>query len=435
VISNHRESRDLISSRGWRLTRSARCASFVAIVLIVTITAMTQSALGQTFNVIYNFTGGADGAYPSTGLTIDAADNIYGTAFDGGGTHRYGTVFSLDNDGTGWILSPLHSFTGGDDGAGPAARLVIGPDGALYGSTSAGGGGSCQQSNGDLGCGTVYSIRPPARAPTTVIFDWDSTVLYRFSGSDGQYPQGELTFDHAGNIYGTTVNGGSAGWGLIYSLTPSNGGWTENILYQAHGNGDGEYPWSGVVFDQSGNLYGMFGQNGPHGYGALYKLTPSGSGWAESTIHGFTYHGNDGGFPQGGLIFDASGNLYGTTVHSLIGGGTVFEMVSSGGSWSYDFLYGLSGGIGFGPYDKMTMDAAGNLYGTTYADGAYGYGSVFKLTRSEGGWAYTSLHDFTGGSDGASPMCRLAFDSSGNLYGTASGGGEHGKGVVFQITP
>jgi uncharacterized repeat protein (TIGR03803 family) len=435
LISNHGEFRDLICSRGWRLRGCACSASLVALVLIAIIAAMTQTALGQTFSVIHDFTGGQDGAYPAAGVTIDANDNIYGTTFGGGGTGRFGTVFLLDNDGTGWTLSPLHSFAGGSDGAGPAGKLVFGPNGILYGSTSAGGGGSCLQSNDYHGCGTVYSIRPPAQSPATVIFDWSSTVLYSFSGGDGAYPQGELTFDKAGNIYGTTVNGGSPGRGLIYSLTPSNGSWTQNILYQAQGNGDGEYAWGGVVFDQSGNLYGVFEDNGPHGYGALYELTPSGSGWKESTVHGFAYHGEDGASPQGGLILDASGNLYGTTVHSPNGAGTVFEMAASGGSWSYDFLYGLTGGINLGPYDKLLMDASGNLYGTTYADGRYGYGSVFKLTQSNGKWTYSTLHDFTGAKDGASPMCRLAFDSGGNLYGTAAGGGAHGKGVVFEITP
>jgi len=421
-----------MSGLSWGLKRSARTASLVAIALIAIISAMTQTAQGQTFHVIHDFTGGQDGANPSTGLTIDPYDNIYGTAF-GGGSGHYGTVFSLDNDGGGWTLSPLYGFAGGDDGAGPLAQLVIGPDGVLYGSTSAGGGGSCVQNNGYRGCGTVYSIRPPAQAPATVIFQWSSSVLYRFSGNDGSSPQGELTFDQAGNIYGTAIGGGSAGWGLIYSLTPSNGAWTQNILYQAQGNGDGKYPWGGVVIDQSGNLDGIFEQNGPYGYGALYQLTPSGSGWTESTTHGFTFQSDDGATPQGGLILDPSGNLYGSTVHSVNGGGTVFEMVASGGGWSYDFLYGLSGGIDLGPYDKLLLDASGNLYGTTLGDGQYGFGSVFKLTPSNGGWTYTSLHDFTGGDDGASPMCQLAFDSSGNLYGTASGGGTKGKGVVFQI--
>ncbi len=433
MISNRKETQDRISSRG-SLTRYAGSASLVALALIAIIFGMAQTALGQTFTVIHNFTGEQDGATPSTGLTIDAYDNIYGTAFGGGAGH-FGVVFSLNNNGGGWTLSPIYSFAGGEDGAGPLARLVVGPDGILYGSTLAGGGGPCIQSNDYHGCGTVYSVRPPSQAPSSVIFDWSSTTLYRFSDSDGSYPQGELAFDQAGNIYGATVDGGSAGLGLIYSLTRSSGGWTENILYQAQGNGDGAYAWGGVVFDQSGNLYGMFGENGPYGYGALYKLTPSGSGWTESTIHGFSFQGNDGATPQGGFILDPAGNLYGSTVHSLGGGGTVFEMAASHGGWSYDFLYGLSGGIDLGPYDKLLMDASGNLYGTTLGDGRYGFGSVFKLTPSSSGWTYTSLHDFTGGHDGGSPLCALAFDSSGNLYGTASIGGTKGLGVVFQIAP
>ncbi len=392
---------------------------------------LAQLAQGESYRVIHNFTGGQDGANPYTGLTIDAAGALYGTAFNGGG-NQFGTIFSLTNSGTGWVLKPLYAFAGGDDGANPVAAVVIGPDGALYGSTSAGGGGPC--TGRSRGCGTVFSLRPPSRAPASIIFDWSSTILFRFSGSDGSFPEGELTFDSAGNIYGTTEGGGSADWGLIYSLTRSNG-WTQDILYQAQGDGDGEFPWGGAVFDSSGNLYGVFLENGPYNYGAVYKLTPSGSGWTESTVHGFTFHGNDGASPQGGLIQDSSGNLIGTTVHSPTGGGTVFEMTPSGDGWSYNFLYGFSGGIDLGPYDRLLMDAAGNLYGTTFGDGQYGYGSVFKLTRSGSGWTYRSLHDFTGGSDGANPMCRLVFDSSGNLYGTASGGGTHGQGVIYQITP
>lgn len=396
--------------------------------------AMMPVAQAQNFQVIYNFTGGADGAYPSTGLTIDGVGNIYGTAF-GGGTKGYGTIFNLDNDGSGWALAPVYSFQAGSDGAGPIGAVAIGPDGSVYGSTSAGGGGPCLSENGYRGCGTVYSLRPPQRAPHTAVYNWSSTILHRFSINDGSYPQGPLTFDSSGNIYGTTVNGGNAGWGLIYKLIPSGGGWSQDILYQAQGNGDGEYPWDGVVFDQSGNLYGVFTQSGPNNYGALYELSPSGSGWKESTVHSFTYSGNNGSTPQGGPIFDNSGNLYGSTVHDVSGGGTVFEMTRSGGGWSYNFLYGLTGGIGLGPYDKLTMDAAGNLYGTTYGDGQYGYGSVFKLTRSGGGWTYSSLHDFTGGKDGANPICQLVFDASGNLYGTAISGGAHNVGVVFEITP
>ena len=431
-MTNHKQCRGLMCTNN-RLAARRASLGFMMVLALIWLN-MTTAALAQTYHVIYDFTGGQDGANPFTGLTIDAGGNIYGTAFSGGAA-GFGTVFSLDNSGSGWTLVPLYSFAGGSDGEGPVARLTLGPDGALYGSTSAGGAGSCNNYNGYFGCGTVYEMRPPPRAPASVMVSWGSNVLYRFSGSDGAYPQGDLTFDQAGDIYGTTINGGSAGWGVVYSLTRSNGGWTQSVLYQARGDGDGQYPWGGVAFDPSGSLYGVFSQNGPSGYGAVYKLARSGSGWTESTVHGFTYHGNDGASPQGGLIFDGAGNFYGTTVHDATGGGTVFEFTPSGGNWTYDFLYGFTGGIDLGPYDKLVMDAAGNLYGTTFADGQYGYGSVFKLTRSGGGWVYTSLHDFTGGSDGSNPMCALVFDSYGNLYGTASGGGDRQDGVIFQIAP
>lgn len=412
-----------------------RCATLGLLIGFALIwSGMTKSAQAQTYHIIHNFTGGQDGSSPFTGLTIDAGGNLYGTTFSGG-TNRSGTVFSLDSSGSGWILNPLYSFAGGSDGAGPVARLVVGPDGALYGSTSAGGGGNCVNYSGYSGCGTVYELRPPLRSPASAIVYWASNVLYRFSGNDGGYPQGDLTFDRSGNIYGTTINGGSAGWGVVYSLTRTNGGWTQDLLYQVQNDGDGQYAWGGVVFDPAGNLYGVFSQNGPGGYGAVYKLTPSGHSWTESTVHGFTYHGNDGATPQGGLISDSAGNLYGTTVHDSTGGGTVFELTPSGGNWSFDFLYGLTGGIDLGPYDKLVMDRAGNLYGTTFADGQYGYGSVFKLTRSGNGWTYTSLHDFRGGSDGSNPMCSLVLDASGNVYGTASGGGANNGGLIFQIAP
>jgi uncharacterized repeat protein (TIGR03803 family) len=429
---NHKQGRGLL---GTHTRLAARCATLAFLMVFVfTWLGTTSPAWAQTYHVIYNFTGGPDGASPFTGLTIDAGGNIYGTAFSGG-VAGFGTVFSLNSSGSGWILSPLHSFAGGNDGAGPVGRLIVGPDGLVYGSTSAGGGNPCADYNGNQGCGTVYTLRPPPHAPASVMVNWASNVLYRFSGSDGAYPQGDLTFDQAGNIYGTTINGGSADWGVVYSLTRSGGGWTQSLLYQAGHDGDGQYPWGGIAFDSSGNLYGTFSQTGPGGYGSVYKLARSGSGWVETLIHSFTFHGNDGAAPQGGLISDAAGNLYGTTVHDATGGGTVFELTSSGGNWTYNFMYGLTGGIDLGPYDKLLMDASGNLYGTTFGDGQYGYGSVFKLTHSGGGWTYTSLHDFTGGSDGSNPMCRLVFDASGNLFGTASGGGAHQDGVIFQITP
>jgi uncharacterized repeat protein (TIGR03803 family) len=422
----HHDGRRTIRGRGGVILTA------VSVLLLGVVLLSTTSLRAQTYTVIHNFTGGQDGGSPSTGLTIDSAGRIYGTTLTGG-ADSFGTVFTLSSTRSGWSMDTLHSFTNGNDGAGPMARLVVGPDGSLYGSTSAGGGGSCLLVNNYHGCGTIFRLSPP-RGPGAG-FNWVSTTLFRFSGSNGSYPQGDLLFDSAGDIYGTAINGGSYGWGAIYKLSPTQGGWTQSILYQPRNNGDGQFPMGGLVADNAGDLYGVFDGGGPHGYGAIYKLTRSGSGWEESTVHGFSFQGHDGAVPQSGLIKDSAGNLYGATVHAPGAGGTAFELTSSGGSWDYNFLYAFTGGINFGPYDKLVMDAEGNLYGTTMADGAHGFGSVFKLTRTSGGWTYHSLHDFTGGSDGGFPECVLTFDGSGNIYGTASWGGSYHNGVVFRITP
>ncbi|MGA2372798.1 MAG: choice-of-anchor tandem repeat GloVer-containing protein [Candidatus Korobacteraceae bacterium] len=217
-------------------------------------------------------------------------------------------------------------------------------------------------------------------------------------------------------------------------MTHSGGGWTETVLYSAQPGEDGNNPLGGVVFDRSGNLYGVFWEGGLCDVGAVYQLSPLGSSWTEQTLYGFPCSGDDGLYPTGGLIIDQSGNLYGTTLESgSSGGGTVFELTPANGGWTFNTQYSFLGNVG--PEAKLIMDAAGNLYGTTYYDGAYGAGSVFKLTPSNGGWTYTSLHDFSAGSDGALPVSNVVFDANGDLYGTASYGGGYGHGVVWEITP
>jgi len=402
-----------------------------SVVLIVATTAHAQ----RQYTVLHNFAGEPDGAIPSAGLTIDVRGNIYGTTGHGGAV-GYGEVFMLKRSGSDFVFSPLYSFTGGSDGAGPYARVVFGPDGALYGSTVAGGQGGCNY-GGWSGCGTVFSLRPSASACKTALCPWTETVLYRFAGSpDGAAPQGDLTF--GGTIYGSTLYGG-LGLGTIYQLTRSGGGWTEGILYQVPGGNIGGYPYDGVISDASGNLYGVFAAYGPTGGGAVYQLRPSGSGWSEDTVYGFLNEPNDGNVPEGGLLIE-SGNLYGTTTNlGSAGGGTVYQLMPAGEGWAYSILYSLAngpeGGSENGPEAKLFTDIAGNLYGTTLRDGAYGYGSIFKLSPSSGGWMYTSLHDFRGGDDGAYPYGNVVFDANGNLYGTAAYGGLYGNGVVFEITP
>ncbi len=415
----------------------------LTLTLFALIAVMPPPAQSQTFEVLYNFRPGPSGYGPEAGVTVDQAGNLYGTATYGGNSGGdcrsagCGTVFKLIHRGSGWTFSPLYTFQGGDDGGNPTARVIIGPNGTLYGTTS-------------VDAGTVFNVRPPATVCKAVLCPWTETVLHSFTGSpDGATPGfGELVFDHAGNLYGTTIGGGGSDpLGTVFELMPSGSGWTETVIFDFIGS-RGVFPDNRVVLDQAGNLYGTTHEGGEAGFGNVYELTPSGSGWVESVLYNFQ-GGSDGGAPYGGVVLDQAGNVYGTT--TFYGGpgnlGTVFELAPPG-QWNFTLLHGFGcSPCGGGPYDSLTLDAAGNLYGTTYGDGAYTSGSVFKLTPSGGGWIYTSLHDFCGGgppcTDGAYPYGGVVLDSSGNLYGTASGGGTgsgcvgggYACGVVWKITP
>jgi uncharacterized repeat protein (TIGR03803 family) len=418
--------------------------AFVAAAILLMVTA-SQRAEAQTFTTLHSFSG-LDGGMPTAGLTMDGAGNLYGTT-QYGGTADYGSVFKLVHTGGSWILHPLYSFPndgGGNDGAEPYAGVTIGPDGNLYGTTTRGGGSAAY--------GTVFKLSPPASVCRSTLCPWRETILHRFSGgSDGIFPYGAVVFDTAGNLYGTTNLGGTGtcyqgfGCGVVFKLTRSGSTWTETVVYNFRGRPDGAYPVSGLVFDQAGNLYGTTSEGGINncpgndGCGTVFQLAPSGSGWTENVIHIFNWN-TDGGYPAGGLILDNAGNLYGTTESAPLGNGTVFELTHPGGQWTYTLLYSFmsgQGGLG-GPLGTLAMDAAGDLYGTTIQGGigdCYGEcGIVFKLTPSTGSWAYTLLYDFTDGTDGGQPYDGLIFDRNGNLYGTASiraGGG----GTVFEITP
>lgn len=409
---------------------SRRRTTPLVMAIVFALTAML-TAQAQTFQILHNFTSGDDGALPQTGLTQDAAGNFYATTWYGGSPANMGTVFRLSHRGSDWVLNTLYAFQGQSDGGQPTAKVVLAPDRTLYSTTSTGGEGPCQG-----GCGTVFRLRPSPTTRNSTLTAWNETVLNSFNdGSDGGDPwQGNLTFDQSGNIYGTTYSGGTNNNGVIYELTSSGGGWTETTLYSAQGPPDGAEPIGGVVFDQLGNLYGVFNQGGPYNAGAIYKLAPSGSSWTEQILYSFT-GGEDGRLPTG-LIIDSSGRLFGgTTWGGSNGSGAVFELTpSDGGAWTFRTIYSFPNGLD-GPFTKLSMDAAGNLYGTTFLDGAYGCGNVFKLTPSNGGWTYTSIHDFTGGTDGLRPQSDIVFDSSGNLYGTANQGGAYGWGVIWEITP
>jgi len=310
----------------------------------------------------------------------------------------------------------------------------VGPNGSLYGTTYGGGLPGC----GGAGCGTVYNLRPPVHFCSAISCPWNATVLYRFSaGSDGGNPYaGSVTFDAAGNIYGTTLHGGGSGrcilgCGTVYQLTPNGGSWTEHVIYSFTGDGDGAEPTAGVTLDAAGNLYGTTYANGGNN-GEVFRLAHSGSGWTQTVLHAFQDY-DDGISPSGGVIFDTAGNLYGTTTTGGSGGGgTAFEISTLGVE---SVLFNFQGTTGGGPGDNLVMDAAGNLYGTTADDGLFGQGSVFKLTHTQAGWIYTELYAFTGGTDGRNPGCRVLIDAQGNLYGTTPLGGNFGDGVVWKITP
>ena len=379
----------------------------------------------QTFSILHTFMG-ADGCNPIAGPTIDRAGNFYGTTSGCGG--GAGTVFKLTRAGTGWVLSTLHTFTGDNDGASPSAGVVFGPDGALYGTTSG------LTMNGIYG--VAYRLRPPNNPCHSVSCPWNLTVLYGFNdAAGGRRPgYGDLAFDAAGNAYGTTVVGGANGAGTVYKLTHSNGSWTESVLYSfSTSDNGGYYPYGGVVLDSAGNVYGTAEVGGLYGGGVLFKLSNPGSSWTESVLYTFGLAGYD---PLARPIMDGEGNLYGTTSMgpSGEGGGAVYELQPFGGAWIYSVLVALPAlPHTVGPVAALTMDAAGNLYGTSQQGGSNGYGSVFKLTRSGSNWIYTDLHDFNN-QDGAYPYGTVALDGQGRIYGTtlesSPGGGE-----VWMITP
>ncbi|MGO9518555.1 MAG: choice-of-anchor tandem repeat GloVer-containing protein [Candidatus Korobacteraceae bacterium] len=420
-----------------------------AALTIAMLLAMTLVAQAQTLTVLHAFGDlSADGANPEGNLTLDTQGNLYGTTSSGGQLggscgDGCGNVFELKRAGSGYVYRPLYSFAGGNDGASPATGVAIGPNGSLYGTTLQGGGSD--------NVGTVFNLQPPPTSCKAALCPWRETVLLRFNEGNGDNPFGQPIFDQAGNLYGTTWFGGQRDDGEVFQMTPSSGGWTENIIYSFDGHGDGYQPLGGVIFDHAGNLYGTTRWGGKGGYGVVYQLTPSEGSWTETTLYSFT-GGSDGGEPEASLFMDNSGNLYGTTdwVPDTNNPGTVYELTPSGGSWTYKLLYSFPPSYeGAGAVSNLVMDKAGNLYGTTSFEGvvlpncSFGCGTVFKLTPSSNGWIYTDLYNFTGGADGYDPFGGVVLDSQGNLYGTSYFGGTgtnclNGQGtcgVVWELTP
>ncbi len=312
----------------------------------------------------------------------------------------------------------LHTFKGGKDGHGAFGGLIFDAAGNLYGTTIYGGA---------YNAGTVFELTPTSTG-------WTEKVLYSFNCADGCNPQFErLIFDGAGNLYGTTPHGGAYGNGVVFELTPTSTGWSETVLYSFTGGADGGYSYAGVIFDAAGNLYGTTWVGGAYGGGVVFELTPTSNGWSESVLHSLT------GGSDAALTFDRGGNLYGITwFEGTYGWGTVFKLgPNRNGIWTESVLYQFKGDKdGAEPRGRLIFDSAGNLYGTTGNAYTSGYGIAFELVpNSNGTWTKHTLHQFTGGKDGANPIGGLTFDPAGNLYGAAPYGGADGYGVVYKLTP
>jgi uncharacterized repeat protein (TIGR03803 family) len=351
----------------------------------------------------------------------------------------------------------LHSFTNSTTGT-PPSSLIFDAAGNLYGTTYRGGSGLCTSNGAGNGCGVVFELTPKTDG------GWSEKILhdFQYDGKDGNFPSGSLTFDAAGNLYGTTDQGGSGlcaangsviGCGAVFELSPrTGGGWVERILYSFQKNGiDGSYPNGTLIFDVQGSLYGTTNSGGGGGCsgggcGNVFELTlQDGTTWKEKILYNFNKNVTHEGIPVGGVIFDAAGNLYGVT---LAGGnytgcgpdgggcGTVFELSpAAGGLWTEKVLFKFDKAGGYSPLGNLIFDKAGNLYGTTYLGGGGTAGAVFELIPGANGvWSENKLHSFgSDWADGLFPLAGLIFDDVGNLYGTA-GGGSAGWGVVFELS-
>ena len=391
---------------------------------------VSHSGTGGWIEKVYSFNfAGADGASPQAGLISDAAGNFYGTASTGGNSAA-GSVFELSPNGSGgWTEKQLYSFGAGLDGKFPTAGLVLDANGNLYGTTSAGG---------VRGSGIVFELSPNGSG------GWRETVLRAFDGAtDGYDSLAGLIFDGAGNLYGTTSQGGVNFYGTAFELSPNGrGGWTETVLHSFGAGTDGESPVGNLIWDGAGNLYGTTYSGGTNNLGTVFELSPGGGGgWTETSLYSFSNNGLDAANPAAGLVFDNAGNLYGTT---FWGGsdnwGAVFELShNGGGGWMETVLYSFqfNNSDGTSPEAGLILDAAGNLFGTTVNGGSAYYGTAFELSPSGGGgWTETVLHNFGGAMDGSVPEAGLIMDHAGNLYGTTGlgGSGEPAVGTVFEIT-
>jgi uncharacterized repeat protein (TIGR03803 family) len=401
--------------------------------ICVAVALMTSAASAATEKVLYGFTGGNDGGNPTSGLIFDNTGNAYGTT-SVGGAFGFGSVFKLTRDQNGnFTESVLYSFTGGGDGKNPFGGVVIDRAGNLYGTTAAGGfGGAC---TGD-GCGVVFKLTRDQNG------NFSQNVIYSFTGgNDGFGPGAPLIFDNRGVLYGMTPDGGEFAQGTVFELLPSaSGNWGFKTIHSFTGGDDGAVGSLGpLLSDGMGNLYGVTEIGGANGVGTVFEMTPAGNGeFNLTTLYAFKGQ-PDAGFPFGGVIFDSMGNLYGTTFFGGTNGvGTVYKLTPTMNGWQESVLYSFKGGRdGSLTTTTPVFNASGNLYGTTSTGGKVSCdcGTVFKLALVNGKWQESVVYRFQSAPDGSSPFYGLTPDSAGNLYSTTAVGGPQNQGTVFRITP
>jgi uncharacterized repeat protein (TIGR03803 family) len=381
--------------------------------------------------VLYRFSGGADGGNPHGPLVEDSAGNLYGTA-EYGGDAGVGVVFRLSLSKTGkWKEAVLHSFGGAGDGAYPAPGLAQDSQGNFFGATFSGGSG---------GGGVVFELSPGTHGT------WNYSVLFGFGSADsggGSNPSGSLALDPGGNLYGTTQLGGMVTCtnfpgpcGVVFELSPARGGgWTENVLYSFRGPPDGSFPYASPILDGSGNLYGATSEGGKGkcndgegtviGCGTVFELAPSKNGWSESLLYQFS--ATEQNAPGSPLVFGADGSLYG------VAGYDVFRLKHGARGWKkttiHEFTEGIAGTI---PSSGAVFDSAGDLYGTTTSSGLDGFSTVYELLPRQGGaWKRVTLARLGKGFDSDQPRGGVLIAADGAIYGAASG--TSAKGYVFRV--
>ena len=391
-----------------RVSKLLTTHSLLPLAALTLLAIQPLTGRAQTYKVLYSFTrDSATGQYPSSSLVVDPQDNLYGVAL--GGTFGQGIIYEVSSTDDEQVL---YNFNGSDgDGNVPDSMSFRDAAGNLFGTTFQGGAYSY---------GAVFELDPLGH----------ETVLYNFCPktpcTQGTFPGG-VTPGKNGTLYGITYAGGNfscntTGCGTVFKIN-SHGHLT---LLHAFGGADGEAPNAGLVLDASNNSYGTTMYGGAYGHGAVFKVTSAGN---ETVVYSFD-GGADGTYPDGGLVRDAAGNLYGTAYQGgAYNYGTIYKITPSG---QFTVLYNLPGGVsGANPYATLDLDPQGNLYGVTNAGGAHNFGIVFKLDASGN---ETVLHSFGEEAEGVHPS-GLTIDASGNLYGTTYQGGKHDYGSVFEVVP